>query len=301
MPRLSSLGVAPIVLAAPGVAQHVTTVLVTEVPGTPVRVTAPAGDARLFIAEREGRVRVFEGGGLLPDPLLDVTGLIAAGAFTGLRSLVFHPEHAANGHFYVSYNAPSSSSRELVVARFTVTSGAPNVADPASRFEILRVPDENGNAGGDLHFGPDGMLYVATGDGHGNGGDPSCHAQNGLLLWGKVLRLDVDGGAPYAIPAGNPSPRLRAVVAERRDAARRAVALRSAARNDFTLSVAEAAHGQPGLFYYGTTRTSLPLGDGFRCVGGLTFRLNPPIPTGASDGGASRLVDFTAFPASAGA
>ncbi|HVS03531.1 MAG TPA: PQQ-dependent sugar dehydrogenase [Thermoanaerobaculia bacterium] len=161
------------------------------------------GSGRLFIIERRGRILVWQHGALLPAPFLDIRHLVdAAGAEQGLLGLAFHPRFAENGLFFVHYTRPGTPD-QTVVARYRV-SADPDRADPASGLEVLSVdqPFANHN-GGDLRFGPDGYLYVALGDG-GGAGDPLGTAQDPGSLLGKLLRLDVDAGAPYAIPADNP-------------------------------------------------------------------------------------------------
>ncbi len=162
---------------------------------------AHAGDGRLFIVEQPGVIRIFEGGGLLSDPFLDIRDrVVDSGNEQGLLGLAFHPDHAANGWFYVNYTGAGGAT---FISRFSLA-GDPNRADPGSEKVILNFsqPFANHN-GGDLAFGPDGTLYIATGDG-GSAGDPQGNAQNLNTLLGKVLRIDVDGGDPYAIPADNP-------------------------------------------------------------------------------------------------
>jgi glucose/arabinose dehydrogenase len=166
----------------------------------PVYLTAPAGDARLFVVEQPGRIRVIRGGRLLPRPFLDLTHDVAYGGERGLLSMAFHPRYRENGRFYVNYTDRSGNTR---VERFEVGSD-PDVANPASRSVVLEVdqPYANHN-GGHILFGPDGMLYVGMGDG-GSGGDPHGNGQNRATLLGDLLRLDIDHGSPYVIPADNP-------------------------------------------------------------------------------------------------
>jgi glucose/arabinose dehydrogenase len=166
----------------------------------PLYLTAPAGDPRLFIVEQTGRIRIVSGGTLLPAPFIDLTAKLTSGGERGLLSVAFHPNYAANGYFYVYYTDLRGDTK---VERYHVGANA-NTADPASAQLVLTVaqPYANHN-GGLLLFGPDGYLYVGLGDG-GSGGDPQGNGQNPAALLGKILRLDVNGAAPYAIPAGNP-------------------------------------------------------------------------------------------------
>ncbi|HEU5261791.1 MAG TPA: PQQ-dependent sugar dehydrogenase [Gemmatimonadales bacterium] len=166
----------------------------------PLHLTAPAGDARLFIVEQEGRIRIVRNGLLLATPFLDLTALVGAGGERGLLGLAFHPNYAANGYFYVNYTENNGDTR---IERYTV-SADPDVADVNSAKLILFVPQPYANHNGGLVlFGPDGKLYIGMGDG-GSGGDPENRAQNADSLLGKLLRIDVDAGDPYAVPPDNP-------------------------------------------------------------------------------------------------
>ena len=167
----------------------------------PLYLTAPAGDPRLFIVEQPGRIRIVRNGQLLGTPFLDISGRVRSGGEQGLLGLAFHPRYATNGYFYVNFTDPGGDTR---VERFSVSANDPDIADPGSAKLILTVdqPYANHN-GGQVMFGPDGMLYIGMGDG-GSGGDPHGHGQNRSTLLGALLRIDVNGGDPYAIPATNP-------------------------------------------------------------------------------------------------
>ncbi|MGI9077461.1 MAG: PQQ-dependent sugar dehydrogenase, partial [Gemmatimonadaceae bacterium] len=166
----------------------------------PLYLTAPAGDSRLFIVEQHGLILVVENGSVIPTPFLDIASRITSGGERGLLSLAFHPRYASNGFFYVNFTDSNGDTR---VERYRV-SGNRNSADPSSAKLIITIgqPYSNHN-GGLVMFGPDGMLYIGMGDG-GSGGDPHGHGQNLQSLLGKILRLNVDGGDPYAIPVDNP-------------------------------------------------------------------------------------------------
>jgi len=169
---------------------------------TPVGIAnANDGSGRLFILEKIGRIRIVQGGSLLPEPFLDITDRVnAGGSEQGLLGLAFHPDYPRNGHFFVNY---TDHRGDTVISRFSVTSD-PNRADPATETVILTLDQPAGNHnGGHLLFGPDGYLYIGTGDG-GGAGDQFGNGQNGQTLLGAMLRLDVDGGRPYAIPPDNP-------------------------------------------------------------------------------------------------
>ena len=167
---------------------------------SPVYATAPAGDGRLFIVEQPGRIRVVDGGQLLATPFLDITSRVGSGGERGLLSMAFHPDYADNGFFYVNYTDLGGDTR---IERYRASADR-NRADASSARLVLGVeqPFSNHN-GGLVMFGPDGMLYVGMGDG-GGGGDPQGHGQNPATLLGDILRIDVDGAAPYAIPPDNP-------------------------------------------------------------------------------------------------
>jgi len=167
---------------------------------SPIFLTAPTGDPRLFIIEQEGRIRIVKDGALLATPFLDISGPVQSGGERGLLGMAFHPNYAQNGRFYVNY---TGAGGHTVVERYTVSAN-PDLANPASGSLVLGVdqPASNHN-GGQVSFGPDGYLYIALGDG-GGAGDPGGHGQNRTTLLGALLRIDVDGGAPYAIPPGNP-------------------------------------------------------------------------------------------------
>lgn len=168
---------------------------------TPVQLTAPAGDDRLFIATKGGTIRIVEDGVLLPTPFLDISAVVHQDSEQGLLGLAFDPAYATNGRFFVSY---TSSSGENVVASYTVSSADPDRANPAAEDIRIRVPQPRSNHnGGHVVFGPDGYLYVGRGDG-GGGGDPDGNGQATSTLLGKILRIDVSGASGYTIPASNP-------------------------------------------------------------------------------------------------
>jgi glucose/arabinose dehydrogenase len=204
--RALSLAACLLALASPpAVAQSATAELFASGLSEPLDLQTPPGDARLFVVQQTGQVRVIDNGGVLATPYFDVSALIEHSTYTGLRSIVFHPHYAQNGYVYLWYDEQSAGHPDVVLERMTVSATDPNVADPSTRVEILRIAQpQEWHGGGCMAFGADGFLYCAMGDGFGFGGDPSCNAQNGQLLLGKILRLDVDSAFPYAIPAGNP-------------------------------------------------------------------------------------------------
>jgi glucose/arabinose dehydrogenase len=166
----------------------------------PLALTSPAGDPRLFVVEQGGLIRVIEGGKVLPTPFLDLEDRVRSGGERGLLGLAFHPRYAANGTFYVNYTDRNGDTR---IERYTVSHDRDR-ADAGSAKLILSIAQPHANHnGGDLVFGPDSMLYIGMGDG-GSQGDPHGNGQKPGTLLGKMLRIDVDHGEPYAIPPDNP-------------------------------------------------------------------------------------------------
>ena len=159
------------------------------------------GSGRLFILEQGGVIRMVQDGAILPNPFLDITSQVGSGGNEqGLLGLAFHPEYEQNGFFYVNY---TDLNGDTVISRFQVSADA-NVADSASEKILLQVdqPYANHN-GGNLEFGPDGFLYAGLGDG-GSQGDPNGNGQSLDTYLAKILRVDVNSGDPYGIPADNP-------------------------------------------------------------------------------------------------
>lgn len=189
----------------------------------PVDLAAPNDDSgRLLIADQIGLIHVVTAAGLrLPVPLLDVRDRLdapgAAGDERGLLGLALHPDFPINGRLFICYNAPpgadapAGSATELRLSEFRMRALFPDQADPASERILLRLakPQANHN-GGQVAFGPDGLLYLAVGDGGGAGDAGFGHtpglgnAQDRSNLLGAILRIDVDAGDPYAVPPGNP-------------------------------------------------------------------------------------------------
>lgn len=170
----------------------------------PVALAAPVGDDRLFVVQRHGIIRVLDANRqLLEAPFLDLTDRVLAGGIEqGLLGLAFHPDYATNGRFFVYY----TSSENRQIAEFKVSATDPNVADKESAKIVLQEVRNPPNAseprhyGGALNFGPDGYLWAAVGDGAASrdqGQDPNT-------IFGTILRIDIDGGDPYAVPPDNP-------------------------------------------------------------------------------------------------
>jgi glucose/arabinose dehydrogenase len=167
----------------------------------PVFLTAPVGDDRLFVLEKDGLIEIVTEDGVSEEPFLDLEVIVGSDALEqGLLGLAFHPAYESNGRFFIYYTNVDGDSR-LVEYR---VSADPDRADPESARVLLALdqPDINHN-GGMLLFGPDGYLYVTLGDG-GGASDEFGNAQNLTTLLGSIIRLDVDGGDPYAVPPDNP-------------------------------------------------------------------------------------------------
>ncbi|MBC8163837.1 MAG: PQQ-dependent sugar dehydrogenase, partial [Roseiflexaceae bacterium] len=179
---------------------EITTQLVTDALDRPVYVThAGDGSKRLFVVEKAGTIRVVRDGQPDQTPFLDIIDRVGSdGSEQGLLSVAFHPRFVENGRLFVNY---TDKRGDTVISRFDSDGQAANAASERMLMKIDQpYPNHNG---GLVKFGPDGFLYVGMGDG-GSAGDPHNNGQRLDSLLGKMLRLDVDGGEPYAIPAGNP-------------------------------------------------------------------------------------------------
>ncbi|MDH3592398.1 MAG: PQQ-dependent sugar dehydrogenase, partial [Planctomycetota bacterium] len=156
--------------------------------------SARDGSSRIFVVEQDGRIVTVSrtGGRATTTPFLDLTGRVRRVHMEeGLLGLAFPPDFRSSRVFYVYYSA--SKPRRTVLARFSLQADDAERADPASEQVLLEIGQPYGNHnGGMIEFGPDGMLYVAVGDG-GSGGDPHDHGQNKNTLLGSMLRLDVSG------------------------------------------------------------------------------------------------------------
>lgn len=169
----------------------------------PVQLThAGDGTGRIFVVEQAGRIRILDNGAVHPAPFLDIVPKVLSGGEQGLLGLAFPPGYATSGRFYVNYTR--SGDGATVVSRFRVGTD-PSLADPDSEEILLVIPQPFANHnGGQIAFGPDGFLYIGTGDG-GSGGDPEGNGQRTDTLLGKILRIDVESGSPpYGVPPTNP-------------------------------------------------------------------------------------------------
>ena len=194
--------------AAPASRANPPALALRRLPGAfnqPIYLTSPPGDpTTLVVVEKVGTVRVIRNGSLLSNPFLDLSGKVSGNNEQGLLSLAFDPNYATNGFFYVYYTDLHEYVR---VARYHISSN-PDVADPASATVLLSIyhPHSNHN-GGQLQFGPDGLLYIGVGDG-GLEGDPNNYGQNLHVRFAKILTLNVRVAHPkpvtYAYGLRNP-------------------------------------------------------------------------------------------------
>ncbi|MCF6155560.1 MAG: glucose sorbosone dehydrogenase [Candidatus Brocadia sp.] len=168
-----------------------------------------AGDGtnRVFVVSQTGLIYVLENtpSAKSAKVFLDIRDKVIHGGELGLLGLAFHPDYGKNGFFYVNYTTPNPL--RSIIARYSVSSKNPDIADKKSELILLEInqPYSNHN-GGQLAFGPDGYLYMALGDG-GSGGDPKNNGQNKSILLGKILRIDVNCTSEnkrYCIPNNNP-------------------------------------------------------------------------------------------------
>jgi glucose/arabinose dehydrogenase len=281
----------------------------------PVQAKSPDdGSGRLFIVDQAGKIRILAGGVLLPTPFLDVTSIMVPVRpgydERGLLGLAFHPNYAQNGRFFVHYtirrtgqpgepctNDPNFGCSSEVIAEYRVSTGDPNIADPSSAVVLLTVQKPQFNhAGGGLDFGPDGMLYIAFGDGGGaNDGlsdnppshGPGGYAQNTAVALGKVLRYDVSTPGTLTVPPSNPffgqAGRFQGIFAY-------------GFRNPYSMSFDDGPGGTGSLFV-GDAGQNLfeevdivtsggnyqwPIREGLHCFD--PFNPNTPLPTCAPDG-----------------
>ena len=169
----------------------------------PLFLTGPAGlSGDLYIAQQSGVIRLYSGGALREEPFLDLSKTVGSSSGEqGLLGMALHPDYLLNGFFYVHYTNDDGHS---TFARYRRSLLDINVADPGTATVLLTVEQPFTNhKGGMLAFGPDGYLYIALGDG-GGANDINNNAQSLETLLGKLLRIDVDGDAPYEVPADNP-------------------------------------------------------------------------------------------------
>lgn len=182
-----------------------------QVFSAPYYVTGAPGDpSRVFVVEGAGTIRLVKDGATQSTPFLTIPEVFTGCTACGLFSMAFAPNYATSGLFYVFYTRDSAVATEeyyLRIEEFRGSPDNPDVADPASRRVVLEIPhlETTLHNGGQLQFGPDGLLYISVGDG-GPQGDPNGHAQSTTTVLGKLLRIDPAGTLPgeYSIPPDNP-------------------------------------------------------------------------------------------------
>ncbi|MCI0504467.1 MAG: PQQ-dependent sugar dehydrogenase [Gammaproteobacteria bacterium] len=166
---------------------------------------APEDDRYWYAVEKAGRVLRFENKAAVAESsiFVDITDRVDAGpSEAGLLGMAFHPQFRTNGYVYLSYTGNDAGLKSYISRFKSLDSGNSLSTDTEKRLLEVAQPYSNHN-GGNILFGPDGFFYIGLGDG-GAGGDPKGHGQNTQTLLGSLLRIDVDKGDPYAIPAGNP-------------------------------------------------------------------------------------------------
>jgi glucose/arabinose dehydrogenase len=183
----------------PPPAQTLTAVNIGFVSQAVLLLTNPTQDD-LFVVGKTGRIEVMPAGGGSTSVFLDITSKVSDSGEKGLLGMAFHPDYATNGKFYVYYS--TTGTHVSRVAEYTVSAN-PLVANTSEKVIIDVAQPASNHNGGMIQFGPDGYLYIGYGDG-GGGGDTYGNGQNFDTLLGGMVRIDVDGGDPYAIPSDNP-------------------------------------------------------------------------------------------------
>lgn len=173
---------------------------------SPVYVTAPPKDKRrLFVVEQAGTIRVVRDGKRLRTPFLDIRSRVVSGGEQGLLSMAFAPDYATSGRFYVYYTRKSDTAETIIEFR---RQSADRARVSSARTLIVQPDNESNHNGGQLQFGPDGLLYAGLGDGGGGNDQHGArgNAQNLGTLLGKLIRIDprAKAGSLYSVPADNP-------------------------------------------------------------------------------------------------
>mgnify|MGYP002146308612 CR=1 FL=1 len=181
---------------------------------SPVGMASPNdGSKRLFVFEQGGKVYIIKNGTVNKTPFIDLSsrldGLNIAYSEKGLLGMAFHPQYKTNGKFYVYYSAPAKGNNidhKSVISCFKVSATDPDIADTKEQVILEFMQPESNHNGGNLAFGPDGYLYIGTGDGGGANDEHGTigNGQNTQTLLGKILRIDVDNTTTYTTPTDNP-------------------------------------------------------------------------------------------------
>ncbi len=178
---------------------------VGTVTGTPLVLRQAPGDpaGRYFVATKDGYIYILEDGVQREEPFLDISGRVYNGSESGLLGLVFSPDYATTGRYFINYNSAPDGGGETYVAEYTVSADDPNISNTEEIGRVIQAPAFEGNHnGGSIEIGPDGLLYVSVGDG-GDQGDPFCRAQDLQNRGGKILRADISTPGTYPGAAGN--------------------------------------------------------------------------------------------------
>ncbi len=201
---------------SPACAQTLATTSVATGLTKPMQVAFAAGDeSRLYVIEQRGIVKLIKNGVLQTTAFLNIDSVVPEQTYSGLLGIAFHPNYATNGRFFLFHTTGATAAITVWLAEYTRSAANPDLADSTSRrvmFKLATPSTQGYHLGGSPMFGPDGLLYLPLGDG-GYTGDPQggTRSQSLSFLWGKVLRIDIDGDdfpadpeANYRIPAGNP-------------------------------------------------------------------------------------------------
>ena len=173
---------------------------------SPVDIVSDGSPDRLFVVEQPGRIRLLVKGRMESTPYLNITNRVTHQGECGFLGVAFHPQFAKNGYFYVNYTTGSTGKKDLrtVISEFKAADPKAKVVNPSTERIVIEIAQPyNNHNGGQVMFGPDGMLYTGMGDG-GSANDPQNRAQNPQELLGKILRFDVTPRAGYAVPKDNP-------------------------------------------------------------------------------------------------
>jgi glucose/arabinose dehydrogenase len=190
---------------APGSGPRIRLQTVVKGLSSPVDIVSDGSADRMFVVEQPGRIRLLVKGRMESQPYLNITDRVTHQGECGFLGVAFHPQFATNGYFYVNYTTGSTGKKDLrtVISEFKADPKAKIVNPKTERIVIQIAQPYNNHNGGQVMFGPDGMLYTGMGDG-GSGGDPQNRAQNPQELLGKILRIDVNTRDGYLVPKDNP-------------------------------------------------------------------------------------------------
>lgn len=249
----------------------------------------------LLIGQANGQIRFVKKGVVSPTPYLDISSLVQDTEYNGIFGICLHPNYAQNGYVYVQYFR--KTDKAAVIARYTRSTTDSSQANPASVQIVFVVPyPDTGHRSGRLTFGPDGYLYITSGDSapgdRGSIGDLNGYAQNLQSPFGKMFRIDVNTGSPYAIPPSNPFSSPTDGVADELYA----LGLRNPWRWSFDQLTGDlwlADVGQDGWeeLNYVPSTASAPQNYGWRCFEGT----HPYVTTGCNGTYTMPLLDYPGY------